>query len=58
MEGSLPPNAGNEELYVDLGEVGSTTTMNSQLLEIVKTLHMEMVQLHYSNKKLLKASED
>lgn len=58
MEGSLPPNTENEELYVDLGEVGSGTVVRSQLIERVRTWQSELVQLHSSNEKLLKDNED
>lgn len=56
MENSPPTIPSGEDFYVELGE--GITTLPSQLVDMVKTLEQETIQLHNSNEWILKANEE
>ena len=47
-----------QDLYVELVGGGAQQHENSQMLEIIRNLHHEMVQIRTSNECLLQASNE
>ena len=46
------------ELYVDLGGAGDPPDQNAQLLDMIRIMQHEMIQLRTSNERLLQASNE